>query len=190
MSSRPVAAASAQDRRPIARQRPPAAPLRPRISPRRSTVWDQMNQWLQNVELAFPAEVLPLKQWLPILDAGLSSLNVGLIPPALDQVLIGTVDRSRTMDARLVISLGLNEGVFPAPPKSEVLLTESDRAVLEQSGVVLGSNARQQVSRERFACLATKPLPARLQVRLSRLEPKAVSRQSSSENPAQLQHSL
>ena len=37
-----------------------------------STVWEQMNAWLDNVALAFPREALPLRDWLPILEAGLA----------------------------------------------------------------------------------------------------------------------
>ena len=57
---------------------------------------DRLNRWLENVELAFAAEALSLREWLPILDAGLAGLTVGVIPPALDQVLIGAIDRSRS----------------------------------------------------------------------------------------------
>src|SRR5204863_3534028 len=60
-----------------------------------ASVWAQMKGWLENVELAFADEALGLREWLPILEAGLVGLTVGVIPPALDQVLIGAVDRSR-----------------------------------------------------------------------------------------------
>lgn len=117
--------------------------------PIHATVWEQMNAWLENVERAFPREPLPLRDWLPILDAGLAGLSVGVIPPALDQVLIGAIDRSRNPDIRLAIVLGMNEGVFPAPPEPSVLLTDADREELEKNGVSL-VNARQQMGRERF----------------------------------------
>ena len=115
-----------------------------------ATVWEQTNAWLGNVELAFPRESLSLREWLPILDAGLSNLTVGLIPPALDQVLIGAIDRSRNADLKLAIVLGLNESVFPAPPEGSVLLTDTDRTELERRNVRLGATARQQLGRERF----------------------------------------
>ena len=98
------------------------------------TVWEQMSAWLENVERAFPGEALPLREWLPILEAGLAGLTVGVIPPTLDQVLVGAIDRSRNPDIRLAIVLGMNETVFPAPPDSSVLLTESDRVELEKPG--------------------------------------------------------
>ena len=97
----------------------------------------------------FPTEPLPLREWLPILEAGLTGLTVGVIPPALDQVLIGAIDRSRNPDIRLALVLGMNETVFPAPPQSSVLLTDSDRVELEKQGISL-STARQQLGQERY----------------------------------------
>lgn len=114
-----------------------------------ATVWEQMNTWLQNLELAFPEERLKLREWLPILDAGLAGLTVGVIPPALDQVLVGAIDRSRNSQSALVLLLGFNEGVFPAHPEPGVLLNEADRAELERSGLLVDS-ARQQLARERY----------------------------------------
>ncbi|MDB6122471.1 MAG: helicase-exonuclease AddAB subunit AddB [Pedosphaera sp.] len=114
------------------------------------TVWEQMGAWLDNVELAFPTETLPLREWLPILEAGLASLTVGVIPPALDQVLIGAIDRSRNPDIRLALVLGMNEGVFPAPPEQTVLLTDADRAELEKQDIHLGASTRQQLGHERY----------------------------------------
>ena len=46
-----------------------------------------MVDWLNNLELAFAADTLPLEEWLPVVEAGLGNLSVGVIPPALDQVL-------------------------------------------------------------------------------------------------------
>lgn len=115
-----------------------------------STVWRQMNAWLDDLTLAFAGESLSLPEWLVILEAGLSGLTVGVIPPALDQVLIGAVDRSRNPDLKLALVLGLNESIFPAPPPPRNLLTESDRAELGERGVVLGPGVRQVLSRERF----------------------------------------
>ncbi len=117
--------------------------------PIHATVWEQMGAWLDNVELAFPTEPLPLRDWLPILEAGLAGLTVGVIPPALDQVFIGAIDRSRNPDIKLAVVLGMNETVFPAPPQASVLLTDTDRAELEKQGVGL-SNTRQQLSQERY----------------------------------------
>lgn len=115
-----------------------------------ATVWRQLNEWVDDLERAFAEEPMALADWLPILDAGLAELSVGVIPPALDQVLIGTIDRSRNPDLRLAILLGVNETVFPATPPEGNLLNESDREGLARREVRLGQSRREFLSRERF----------------------------------------
>jgi ATP-dependent helicase/nuclease subunit B len=112
-----------------------------------SSVFEQMNSWLENLELAFPNGQLPLRDWLPILEAGLANLTVGVIPPALDQVLIGAIDRARNPDLKLALVLGVNETIFPAAPAAQTILTDADR---DELAVPLGPNLRDQISRERF----------------------------------------
>jgi ATP-dependent helicase/nuclease subunit B len=115
-----------------------------------ATVWDQMDSWLDNISLAFDDEPLGLRDWLPVLEAGLANLTVGVIPPALDQVLIGAVDRSRNPELKRVFVLGMNEGVFPAMPDAPALLTDVDREALSRLGATLGPGLRERMARERY----------------------------------------
>ncbi len=115
-----------------------------------STVWEQMNSWLDNLALAFSREPLPVRDWLPVLEAGLANLTAGVIPPALDEVLIGAVDRARNPDLKFTLVLGLNESIFPAAPAAPVILTRSDRDELEQHNTALGANSFDQISRDRY----------------------------------------
>lgn len=114
------------------------------------TVFDQMNSWLDNLALAFPDESLSLRDWLPVLEAGLAGLTVGVIPPALDEVLIGAIDRARNPDLKCVFLLGVNESVFPALPGSPAILTNADREELESQNAPLGPDLYDQISRERY----------------------------------------
>jgi ATP-dependent helicase/nuclease subunit B len=114
------------------------------------TVWDQMNAWLKNVSLAFDQEPMALRDWLPVLEASLANLTVGVIPPALDQVLIGAIDRSRNPELKLALALGMNETVFPATPDAPALLTDADREALSRRGAEVGPGLRERMARERF----------------------------------------
>ncbi|HEY1662070.1 MAG TPA: PD-(D/E)XK nuclease family protein [Verrucomicrobiae bacterium] len=112
-----------------------------------ATVLEQMNALVDDLELGFADKALPLRDWLPIIESGLAKLTVGVIPPVLDEVLIGAIDRARNPDLKLTLVLGMNESVFPATPAAPVILTETDRAELQ---VPLGPDLREQVARERF----------------------------------------
>lgn len=115
-----------------------------------SSVLEQMHSWLDNLSRAFPREALPLREWLPILEAGLAGLTVGVIPPALDQVLIGAIDRARNPDLKFCLVLGANESVFPAAPAAPAILTHSDRDELETQGTALGPSLPDRIARERY----------------------------------------
>ena len=114
------------------------------------TVWEQMNLWLDNVALAFPQERMSLRDWLPVLEAGLGNLTVGVIPPALDEVLVGAIDRARNPNLKFALVLGVNESVFPAATAAPVILTSSDRAELDAQNAAPGSSQLDQISRERY----------------------------------------
>jgi ATP-dependent helicase/nuclease subunit B len=114
------------------------------------TVYDQMGSWLDNVAMAFPHEPLSLRDWLPVLDAGLAGLTVGVIPPALDEVLVGAIDRARNPDLKFVLTLGINDTVFPAAPATPAILTQVDREDLDRQNAALGTRITDQISRERY----------------------------------------
>lgn len=115
-----------------------------------ATVWEQMNALLDDLDKAFGSEALPLREWAAILEAALTGLTVGVIPPALDQVLIGAIDRSRNPELRLALVLGLNETIFPAPPRAQSLFSESDRDALRQADLPVGPTRLQLLGREQF----------------------------------------
>ena len=112
--------------------------------------WAEMESWLDNLELAFGTTRLPLADWIPVVEAGLANLSAGLIPPALDEVLIGQVDRSRNPNLEMMILLGLNETVFPAPSPPPVLLSYHDRETLQGRGLTLSLGEREQLGHERL----------------------------------------
>lgn len=59
-----------------------------------------------------------------VLETGLAELKMGLVPPALDQVLVGTMDRTRVSGVKYAFLLGFNEGVVPAQFKEDGILSE------------------------------------------------------------------
>jgi ATP-dependent helicase/nuclease subunit B len=115
-----------------------------------TSVWTRLQEWQANIEMAFGETALPVEDWLPVLEAGLAGLTVGVIPPSLDQVLLGSIDRSRNPDLRLALILGLNEGVFPAPPPTPLLITATERLELEKEQVFLDRNPRRWIGAERY----------------------------------------
>lgn len=112
------------------------------------TALEEIKNLLENFELAFGKEKKELTEWIQIIETGLSGLTVGVIPPSLDQVLIGAIDRSRNPELKLVIVIGLNEEVFPETPKFSPLLNESEREILADKNIYNGFSLQMLLALE------------------------------------------
>jgi len=83
-----------------------------------------------------------------MLQTGLESGSTGIIPPALDEVFVGTPSRSRTAEIRHLFVLGAIEGWIPSGSGGQGLLSDNDRRTLSGMGVELAPDTRS-VSQER-----------------------------------------
>ncbi|MDS1029491.1 helicase-exonuclease AddAB subunit AddB [Bacillota bacterium LX-D] len=113
-------------------------------------VWGSILQLFDQMVEALGSQELSLEEYAKILEIGLDSLNLGLIPPGLDQVLVNSMDRSRNPHLRAAFVLGLNDGVLPAKVKNDGLLKDGEREHLAAKGLVLAPDSRQRLLEERF----------------------------------------
>ena len=74
----------------------------------------------------FAGQTMAAADWASILTDAMASLTIKLIPPTLDQVLIGAIERSRHPDVKAIFLLGATQKQFPVPLSQENLLTEQD----------------------------------------------------------------
>lgn len=95
-------------------------------------------------------ERLAFELFAGVLETGLGGLRMGLVPPSLDQVLVGTMDRTRTTGVKYAFLLGFNEGVVPAQFKEDGILSEGERLLLENAGMELAPGASRKLLDERF----------------------------------------
>jgi ATP-dependent helicase/nuclease subunit B len=85
-----------------------------------------------------------------IIEAGLESLELGLVPPSLDQVMVGSIDRSRQPDVRAFFVLGANDGVFPAASPDDIVFSDSERAELAGFGLDLAPSSEEKAFGEDY----------------------------------------
>ncbi|MCH7721663.1 MAG: hypothetical protein IH988_11865, partial [Planctomycetes bacterium] len=107
-------------------------------------VWRDVTAFLKDLGTTFEDQPLSVRELSAIVDAGLSQLTLGLAPPMLDQVLVGSIDRSRHPDLRATIVLGFSEGMFPAEHAENVVLNDEDRNALAAAGSERISRPRTQ----------------------------------------------
>jgi ATP-dependent helicase/nuclease subunit B len=113
-------------------------------------VWNAVLGLLDEMVELTGSEKLSKETWMQMLETGLESMKFALVPPSLDQVLAGTLERSRFTDVKVNFLLGVNDGIIPLKPKDDGLLSEDEREALERNGVVLAPSARRKLLDEQF----------------------------------------
>ncbi|MGB9886239.1 MAG: PD-(D/E)XK nuclease family protein [Moorellales bacterium] len=113
-------------------------------------VWRQLLSLLEELVEVLGEERVPAADFAEVLQAGMDHLTLGLIPPGLDQVLVGAVERSRQPELRATFVLGLNEGRFPARLVQQGLIDDNEREVLLEKGIELAPARHRQLLGEDF----------------------------------------
>lgn len=113
---------------------------------------DDMHEWLGQTRISG-------EELRGLLSACLRESDVGFAPPMLDQVLIGSIERSRHPEVRHAWIVGFNDGVFPRPPASEPVLSAAERTALVEAGVAeLAAKAGNPLDERLLAYIAvTRP---------------------------------
>lgn len=106
---------------------------------------------------------LPQKPDIQTLAAALrlafDAAEIGSIPSACDEIMIGSADMLRTGDRKCAVLLGLVEGEFPAAPRPGNLLSDRDREVLSGLDMPLSSDRETMISNEMFYLLRAVSAP-------------------------------
>lgn len=124
-------------------------------------VWNTvMNVFTQIVEV-LGDETVGTERFSDILAAGFAGHKMGLIPPSLDQVLVGSMERARSHDIKALYILGANEGVIPGNLGGDGLLSDSDRDRLARAGLELAGNTQNRILEERFMIYMALATPSR-----------------------------
>lgn len=93
--------------------------------------YDQLLGLFDRIVGLLGEEVMPLTNYRDILEAGCQEIRVGVIPAAIDRVLVGDVQRSRLVGIRALFFIGVNDGAVPSAGKVGGLLSELDRENLK-----------------------------------------------------------
>ncbi|SCH45981.1 ATP-dependent helicase/deoxyribonuclease subunit B [uncultured Ruminococcus sp.] len=95
-------------------------------------------------------EVVSPEEFRQLLETGMTQAKVALIPPGIDQVLIGDMERTRLKDIRALFFVGVNEGCIPKNTESGGILTEMDRDFLGNQGIELAPGPKELMNMQRF----------------------------------------
>lgn len=105
-------------------------------------------------------EKMTVKEYAGILDAGIADMEIGIVPPTVDRVVVGDMTRSRLNHIKVLFFTGINEGIIPKPAKKGRILSENDRIRLAGCGMELAPSDKTNAYIEQFYIYTTLTKPS------------------------------
>lgn len=107
-------------------------------------------------------ETVSRQEFRQLLETGMGQAKIALIPPSMDQVLIGDMERTRLKDVRALFFVGVNEGNIPKNTDGGGILTELDREFFADQGVELAPGPKELMNMQRFYLYLNLTKPSEL----------------------------
>ncbi|MBW8002346.1 MAG: hypothetical protein FVQ80_10045 [Planctomycetes bacterium] len=98
----------------------------------------------------FRGQKFSYRDYSAIITSAFSQLQMGFIPPTLDQVLVGSIERSRHPDLKAVFLTGVTQKQFPVPVAESSLLNDDDRNAAAEADFELGPTTEQSLAERQY----------------------------------------
>ena len=123
-------------------------------------IYDVVAELLREIGRTLGDEQMTTRDLTDVFEAGLTEVKIGMIPPAIDQVLFGDLRRTRLDNIKVLFFAGMNDGLIPLPAQTGGLITEQERETLARLKLQLAPSARENFSTDRFYIYAALSKPS------------------------------
>jgi ATP-dependent helicase/nuclease subunit B len=98
-------------------------------------IWNIAMENLDQLVEILGAEKLSMETFGKLLTAGFEAVEVGVLPPTQDGLMMGTMQRTRSGIVKAMVVMGANEGILPAEANMESILSEDEKILLQEKGI-------------------------------------------------------
>jgi len=98
----------------------------------------------------FGDDEMGVEELMAILQNAFTNLTLKLIPQKLDQVLVGSIDRSRHPELKAVFLIGTTQRQFPASISMDTILTDEDREFAGENDFMLAERVGEQLAARQY----------------------------------------
>ncbi|MFV0465148.1 MAG: helicase-exonuclease AddAB subunit AddB [Lachnospiraceae bacterium] len=95
-------------------------------------------------------ERMTLEEFSKLLDAGFEAEKIGSIPPGMDHIVVGDMERTRLDHIKVLYFCGINDTNIPQKGSGDGLLTQQERELLDADKIILAPTSREKMFIQRF----------------------------------------
>lgn len=111
-------------------------------------IWNIVMMILDQAVEFLGDETIDFKQLKSLLESGFASFQIGILPTTVDEVTVGSIDRSKGFTGKALFIIGANDGLLPARPGEHRLFSEEEILDLKDKGIDLGVDFDYQLAGE------------------------------------------
>lgn len=100
-------------------------------------VWDKFMAILDEMVGILKDIPISLRMVYKLIEKACENTNIAIIPPAIDEVLVGDFDRDRINDRDIKIFIGMNDLYFPNSNNADKLISEKEKSQLKKENIDL-----------------------------------------------------
>lgn len=127
-----------------------------------SSIWNMLIELLDQFVDLLGDEVISIEEFNNMFSMGISHNKMGLIPPAIDQVVVGSADRIKAQEVKIAIVVGVNDGVLPRTNGDEGLFNDNDRMIFKNNNISVASNSFELAFGEQYLIYKLLSFPSNL----------------------------
>lgn len=117
---------------------------------RQAVSWDVLMNILNITATLGEGKYFGINRWFELFTILVDSGDIGEIPQGLDEVKVGSADRIRTEQMKVVFLVGVNKDAFPLVNVKSGILTDADRVSLTSLGLDIRPPFEDTVDEELF----------------------------------------
>lgn len=116
-----------------------------------SQIWGKIMELFDQIMELMGDEPFVPHQFVQLFEAGLSQMEVGVLPPTSDDILMGTMQRTRSGQPKAMLVIGANEGLLPQNTADEGLFSLDELEYLADRGTEICKSDKVRVWEEQLA---------------------------------------
>ncbi|MBM7562255.1 PD-(D/E)XK nuclease family protein [Fusibacter tunisiensis] len=125
-----------------------------------SQIWNKTLSLFDQMVAVMDSEILTVKDLGQLMEAGFENMEVGVLPLNENRILVGSLDRSRAHDIKVLFVLGVNDGILPEAGSPHQLISEMEKDVLNQGQIRILSDSNMFINKETFNIYVAITRPA------------------------------
>lgn len=104
-------------------------------------------------------EKLEVTELETIIRAGFESVEIGMLPATIDEIIVGTMQRTRTGQVKALVVIGANDGILPSTVSGDGILNDDEKTVLLNNHVEICKLDELRAMEEKIAMYRTMSKP-------------------------------